>query len=137
MTLNRRHKAGLFLTLVAVGCGLFLEVSARQAVGIALLGIAFSWLIGSLTPRALIAVFAIVICGVGLYVAAAPVWSDWNSAQKSAAEYEVSISDLQYAVKTASPNKDVSDLPKGAILIPTRVVTIPDTTVKWMPRSKA
>ena len=62
MKLNWRHKAGLFLTLVAVGCGLFLECSAKQAVGIALLGIAFAWLIGSLTPRTLMVTFAILIC---------------------------------------------------------------------------
>jgi len=41
MKLNSRHGAGLFLTLVAVGCGLFLECSAKQAIGIALLGTAF------------------------------------------------------------------------------------------------
>ena len=47
MKLNWRHKAGLFPTLVAVGCGLFLESSAKQAVAIALLRISFAWLIGS------------------------------------------------------------------------------------------
>ena len=78
MKLNWRHKAGLFLTLVAVGCGLFLECSAKQAVGIALLGIAFAWLIGSLTPRAFSVTFAILICAVGLYVPVAPVWSDFG-----------------------------------------------------------
>lgn len=74
MKLNWRHKASLFLTLVAVGCGLFLESSAKQAAGIALVGIAFAWLIGSLTPRALVVTFAILICAVGLYVAVAPIW---------------------------------------------------------------
>lgn len=101
MTLNWRHKTGLFLTLVAEGCGLFLEVSAKQAVGITLLGIALSWLIGSLTPRTLGVAFAFLICAVGLYVGAAPVWSDWNSTQTSAAEYDLAISDLQLAIKNA------------------------------------
>ena len=96
--LNWRHKAGLFLTLVAVGCGLFLECSAKQAVGIALLGIAFAWLIGSLTPRTLAVTSAILICAVGLYVEGAPVWSDWNSVRNSAAQYDSAIADLQSAV---------------------------------------
>lgn len=101
MTLNWRHKAGLFLTLVAVGCGLFLDLSAKQAVGIALLGIAFSWLIGSLSARVLTAAFAIVLCGVGLYLAVYPVWSDRQSTTKSIVEYDVAMDDFQYAIKTA------------------------------------
>jgi hypothetical protein len=101
MTLNWRHKSGLFFTVVAVGIGLFLECSAKQAVGIALLGIAFAWLIGTLPTRALVATFAILLCAVGLYVGAAPVLSDRDSAQKSAAEYDVAIADLQSAVKGA------------------------------------
>jgi hypothetical protein len=89
MTLNWRHKAGLFLTLVAMGCGLFLELSTKQAVGIALLGIAFSWLIGSLPTLALATTFTILLCAFGLYVAVAPAWSDWNSTRKPIAEYDL------------------------------------------------
>ena len=99
MKLNWRHKAGLFLTLVAVGCGLFLECSAKQAVGIALLGIAFAWLIGTLTQRTLVVTYAILICAVGLYVAVDPVWSDWNSVRNSAAQYDSAIADLRAAIK--------------------------------------
>lgn len=73
MKLNWRHKAGLFLTGMALGCGLFLEVSAKQAAGIALIGFALSWLFGSLTPRTLGVAFAILICAVGLFVAVSPV----------------------------------------------------------------
>src|SRR6516165_8367799 len=98
MTLNWRPKTGPFLTLVAVGFALFLDSSAKQAVGIAFLGIAFSWVVGSLTARALRAAFAIMLCVVGLYLSVFPIWSDWNSVQKSVSEYEVGISDLQYAV---------------------------------------
>ena len=123
MTLNWRHKAGLFLTLVAVGCGLFLECSAKQAVGVALIGIAFTWLVGSLTPRTLVVTFEILLCAVGLYVATAPVWSDWNSTQRSVAEYDLAIADLQSAIKgavvwdpdlsTLRPIEGSSDASKG------------------------
>jgi hypothetical protein len=100
-----------------VGSALYLEVSAKQAVGIALLGIAFSWLVGSLTPRILTVAFAIVTCAVGLYVATAPVWSDWNSTQKAAAEYDDAIAELQSAVKSAAPALQIvssTPIPTGA-----------------------
>lgn len=141
MILNRRHKAGLFLTGVAAGCGLFLELSAKQAVGITLIGIAFSWLIGSLTPRALSVTLAILICAVGLYVAASPVWSDWESTQKSTAEYDLAINDLQSAVKNAVTfdlsraqplQRSYSDLPKGAVIAPTK----PAPTTRTIPIPK-
>lgn len=45
MTLNWRHRSGLFLTLM--------------------------------------------LCALGIYVAVRPVWSDWNSTQKSIAEYDL------------------------------------------------
>src|SRR5215472_11481060 len=101
MTLNWRYRVGLFLTGMAMGCGLFLEVSGKQAAGIALIGVALSWLIGSLTSSTLGVSLAISVCALGLYVAVSPVWSDWNSTQKSAAEYYVAIGELQAAVKTA------------------------------------
>jgi hypothetical protein len=84
-----------------VGIGLFLDVSAKQAVGIALLGIAFSWLIGSLTPRALVVASAILLCAAGLYIAVPPVRSDWKSTKESAA-YDLAIADLQAAVRGAA-----------------------------------
>ena len=46
-TLNRRHRAGLCATLVCVGLILLLGGGVRPAVGIGLLGIAFSWALGS------------------------------------------------------------------------------------------
>jgi hypothetical protein len=120
MTLNWRHKAGLFLTVVAVGSGLYLELSVKQAVGIALIGVAFSWLIGSLTPRVLRVAFAILICAIGLNVGAAPVWSNWESIQTPASEYDLAIGELQSAVKSAA--------------CPTEgcIVTVPDSVQNWL-----
>ncbi len=51
MQLNRRHKVGFFLTTVIVGAGLLLDVNAKESVGIALLGLAATWLVGSLNVR--------------------------------------------------------------------------------------
>ncbi len=50
MQLNRRHKAGLFLTVVAVGVSLLLDATAKVVVGIAFLSLAATWLIASI-PR--------------------------------------------------------------------------------------
>jgi hypothetical protein len=96
---------------MAVGCSLFLDSSIKQTAGIAIVGIAFSWLIGSLTLRALSVACAILICAAGLYVGAAPVWSDWKSAQTLAAEYDVAISYLQTAVKNAVTIGQTADIP--------------------------
>lgn len=46
MQLNRRHKVGLFLTIVIVGTGLVLDAGAKESVGMGLLGLAATWLIG-------------------------------------------------------------------------------------------
>src|SRR5437879_9075479 len=45
--LNRRHKAALCGTLVFIGLIVLLGGGIRAAVGIGLLGIAFSWALGS------------------------------------------------------------------------------------------
>jgi hypothetical protein len=80
--------------------------------------------------RALSVAFAIGICAVGLYVAAAPVWSDWKSTKEAAAEYEVGISDLQYAVKSTFHGTKATDFPKGVAL--TQFVNIPDSAKSWI-----
>ena len=101
MRLSGRHRIGLFVTGMAVECSLSLESSIRQTVGIAIIGLAFLWLIGSITPRDVGVAVAILICAVGLYVGVAPVWSDWNAMKKSAVAYHVAIAGLQVALKSA------------------------------------
>jgi hypothetical protein len=49
MTLNRRHKAVLFITLVVSGCALLLGTELKEAIGFMMLGAAFAWAIGSNT----------------------------------------------------------------------------------------
>jgi hypothetical protein len=43
MTLNRRHKAVLFVTLVVSGCSLLLGAQLRGALGFMTLGVAIAW----------------------------------------------------------------------------------------------
>lgn len=47
MTLNRRHKAILFLTLVFTGCALLLGSELKVALGAMMLGVALAWAVGS------------------------------------------------------------------------------------------
>ena len=47
MSLNRRHKAILFLTLVITGCALLVGAELKEALGFMMLGAALAWAIGS------------------------------------------------------------------------------------------
>jgi uncharacterized membrane protein YwaF len=53
MPFNRRHKAILFVTLVASGCALLLGAELKEALGSTMLGVAFAWAIGSDTAARL------------------------------------------------------------------------------------
>src|SRR2546426_395017 len=55
MTLNRRHKAILFVALVLTGCGLLVGAELKEALGFMMLGVAFAWAIGSETASKLYA----------------------------------------------------------------------------------
>jgi hypothetical protein len=76
--LNRREKAGVFLVLVAVGTGLLLNLTVKQAAGIAFLGIAATLLVGGVDLRALRAI-AVAACLAGLGILLPVAWSDWRS----------------------------------------------------------
>ncbi|MGD0792020.1 MAG: hypothetical protein ABR920_09640 [Terriglobales bacterium] len=49
MSLNKRHKAILFITLVMTGSALLAGAKLSEGVGILILGVAFAWLFGSET----------------------------------------------------------------------------------------
>ena len=49
MTLSRRHKSIVFVTLVVSGCALLLGAQLREALGFMMLGVAFACAIGSNT----------------------------------------------------------------------------------------
>lgn len=76
--LNRRERAGIFLVLVAVGISLLLNVSTKQATGIALLGIAATWLIGGVSLRTFRTICGLA-CVTGLGILAPVAWSDWRA----------------------------------------------------------
>lgn len=101
LTLNRRHRAGLFLVLVAAGLSLFLEASVKQTAGIALLGLAATWLLGSLSIRALGILCSLTVFAVGFSVAAIPVWEDWQTWYGSFKQYTAAIEDLRLAISKA------------------------------------
>ena len=46
-SLNRRHKAVLFLTLVSAGAALLNRVPFKESLGLGLLGVAGAWAVGS------------------------------------------------------------------------------------------
>ncbi len=136
MSLNRRHKAGLLLILVATGLSLFLEASAKQTAGIALIGLAATWFFGSVGPRTLGLILCSMACCVGLYLAVVPIWKDWESYQTAAQEYDSAIGAIREAAAKAGlwdivpPDKNAApkytDLPRGARVVPhsERVVEI-------------
>src|SRR5208337_814724 len=99
--LNRRHKAGLFLVLVATGLSLFFEASAKQTAGIVLLGSAATWFFGSVRPRTLgLIILASTACCAGLYLML-PVWEEREFYYVQAAEYDQALLGIREAVAEA------------------------------------
>lgn len=99
--LNRRHKAGLFLVLVAIGLSLFFEASAKQTAGILLLGSAATWFLGSVRPRTLgLIILASTASCAGLYLML-PVWGEREFFYVQAAEYDQALLGVREAVAEA------------------------------------
>lgn len=95
-SLNRRHKAGLFLVLVAAGLSLFFEASAKQTAGIILLGLAAMWFFGSVRPGTLGLILASTGCCVGLYFVIAPVWKEHQLYRTRVQAYDQVLSDIRH-----------------------------------------
>ena len=85
--LNRRHKAGLFLVLIAAGLSLLFEASAKQAAGITLLGIAIAWAVGS-NSQLVHWVFA----ALGAVLMLAPLCYDWYDHHGATKGYKSTVS---------------------------------------------
>jgi hypothetical protein len=102
-TLNRRHKVGLFLVLVAAGISLFFEASEKQTTGIILLGLAATWLVGTLSVRLLWLLSSFLGCLVAIIVGGKPVVDDSRSFQESVQSYERAVADLRAAVVKSRP----------------------------------
>ena len=80
-SLNRRHKAVLFLTLLAAGFSLLQQPYIRVTFGVALLGLALAWAIGS-NSRAVHVLFLLL----GLTLVGGPILADWYQHRKRIAE---------------------------------------------------
>lgn len=88
-SLNRRHKAVLFLTLLAAGFSLLQQPYIRVTFGIAMLGLALAWAIGS-NSRVVHVLFLLL----GLPIAVGPVLSDWYEHRKRIAEFRRTVEAL-------------------------------------------
>src|SRR5260370_41127817 len=102
-SLNRRHKVGLFLVLVAAGISLFIEASTKQTAGIVLLGIAATWLLGTISVRLLWLLSSFLGCLVGIIAGGKPVVDDWKSFQESIQSYDRAIADLRQVMTQSRP----------------------------------
>ncbi len=85
-SLNRRHKASLFLALVTVGVGLVVGAGAKQSLGIALLGIAFAWVFGT-DSRPLHWLFVVA----GTVLVFAPLALQWHERREAAKQYQSKV----------------------------------------------
>lgn len=113
--LNRRHKAALFLTLIAVGAGLLLGIDAKQIFGIILLGAAFAWALGT-DSRLVHWLFV----ATGLTVMLFPFGLECHERYKANARYKSDIAAWKAAKITdlvpIEPKKDsISPPPPGFI----------------------
>jgi hypothetical protein len=133
LNLNRRHKAGFFLVVVATGLSLFFEASAKQTVGIVLLGIAATWLVGAMSPQALGFVSCSLCCVIGLCMAILPILKVRDSCLAASADYDRAVAEFGGAVAEA----DVGAIERqnqisryGFVL--DRDVQIPALAQKWL-----
>jgi hypothetical protein len=101
--LNRRHKVGFFLVLVAAGISLLFEASAKQTAGVILLGVAATWLLGTVSVRLLWLLSSFFACLVGIIVGGKPVVDDWRSFQESVQSYDRAVADLREAMRKSRP----------------------------------
>jgi hypothetical protein len=83
---NPRHKAALVLTLLATGASLIVGLETKQVVGIALLGLAFAWLLGS---NSLLVHSLFIVAGLSL--ATGRVLWDWQKYRAEARNYRASV----------------------------------------------
>src|SRR5579863_920624 len=97
--LNRRHKALLFLTLVAAGLSLLFGADAKQTAGVVLLGLATTWVLGGLSPRTIGLSTSILALLAGVSIAGLPVLLGWTSFRSETRSYNSAISDLTDAIR--------------------------------------
>jgi hypothetical protein len=88
--LNRRHKAALFLTLLAAGALLVWGAGAKQTAGGVLLGLAFAWALGSNNRLVHLSFVA-----VGLILGIGPALRDWYDHRSETRKYRESVAEFE------------------------------------------
>lgn len=117
LRLNRRHKTALFLTLLAAGTSLLIGADVKQACGVALLGLAFAWALGS-NNRVVHALFI----AIGVLLAAGPLPLDWNTHQEQASSYQEQLADFERKIPDMAKSYPIVDpmapsrVPSGLML---------------------
>jgi len=104
--LNRRHKAALFLALVGVGVGLLLGASAKQSLGIALLGMAFAWAFGC-DNRPVQWLFV----AAGTVLAFAPLTLQWHERREAVKQYQTNAAAFQRDIPKLSKRHPITGAP--------------------------
>lgn len=99
--MNRRHRAGLFLTVIGAGLSLVLGATAKETIGTVLLSLAATWLVGSLNSQSAGLILSAVTTLAGFLIATTPILNDWKYSQHHSQDYNHAISDLQRAVDSA------------------------------------
>jgi hypothetical protein len=96
--LNRRNKAGLFLTVVATAACLIAGVAWKESVGVALLGLALTWLIGAIRPMHLCWVASVA----GLLLASGSVGWQYDLERKTYGYWRSAYDSLPDTAKYAA-----------------------------------
>jgi multisubunit Na+/H+ antiporter MnhG subunit len=132
MSLNNKHKTGLFLTTVVAGFCLVLGETISETFGAVIIGLALTWAFGS-ANRALR--YCIGVLGVLLFFS--PIIAALIDRHSEIKNYETSVKTFkeelpQFAkehpdLSAGIVNSPVSGLPPGAVVVPLpRTLTIPN-----------
>ncbi len=98
MLFNRRHKVGLLLVLAGSGLALIFDASAKQTLGLVLLGRACTWLLAALSLGTLRVMLCLLLVLIGFSLASVPVLKDWGSFRASLMDYDAAIAELRQGI---------------------------------------
>jgi hypothetical protein len=111
ITLNNRHKAGLFLTTVVAGLCLILGETIRETLGAIIIGFALTWAFGS-TSR----VLRYCIGGLGILLFLVPLIAGFIDHHDAMQSYELSLDIFHTQLPQFA--KDHPDLSAGLLTAP-------------------
>jgi hypothetical protein len=103
LRLNRRHKAALFVILVAAGASLVSGDAMKIGLGIILLGVAFAWAFGS-DSRVVHSLF--LACG--LLIVIGTLMYDWHVHREKARLYRDQVAEFERKIPDFAKSYPVS-----------------------------